>query len=77
VDADPHPKGHGVSTGQLDRKQRTEERAHVRDLHHHGRVRVFLGLPRAFSPVLIGKAENWVRETKTNVSVMGINRPST
>jgi hypothetical protein len=75
MDADPHAKRHGVTTGQLDRQQSAHKAARIWDKHHDGNVRVLVVLPRAFSVVLLRSAKNWVGEAKANMPVVTRHRP--
>ena len=77
MDADPHAKRHGVTTGQLDRQESAHKAAQIWDKHHDGNVRVLVVLPRAFSVVLLRSAKNWVGEAEANMPVVTRHRPTT
>lgn len=76
MDADPHAKRHSVTTGQLDREESAHKGPCIWDKHHDGHVRVLIGLPRAFSVVLLRSAKNWVGEAEANVPVVTRHRPT-
>ena len=77
VETNPDAERYGLAATQVDWKQGSEECALVGDHHHDRAIRIGFGLPNAICALGIGKLQNRVRETETDVAIALVSRVST